>query len=71
MAKQLHGDVTRLVMTGPDTGPDTLWCEYAVVDGDLQSTGKRADISEPDFTATSSALWSSAISAVETSEGIS
>lgn len=71
MAKQLDTNRTRLVFTGPDTGPTDLSVEYSVVDGDMEDLGKRAEISEPNFDATSSTIWSSSIGTVETAEGIS
>lgn len=71
MAKQLDTDRTRLVFKGTDSGPTTLTVEYSIVDGDLSDRGKQAELEGPDFDATSSAIWNSAISTVETSEGIS
>lgn len=71
MAKQLDTNRTRLVFTGPDTGPTTLTLEYSVVDGDLAERGKSAVMDSPDFDATSAAIWASAISTVEAAEGIS
>lgn len=71
MAKALDTDRTRLVFTGPDTGPTALWVEYSVVDGDLADLGKRGDMESPNFDSTSSAIWAASVSAVETAEGIS
>jgi len=71
MAKQLDADRTRLVFTGSELGPDTLAIEYSVMDGDLADSGKRTIMDSPDFDATSSAIWASAVSTVETAEGIS
>lgn len=71
MAKALDTSRTRLVFTGPDTGPTALAVEFSVVDGDLADKGKRTVIDSPNFDATSSAVWASAISTVETAEGIS
>lgn len=71
MAKQLDTNRTRLVFTGTESGPTDLSVEYSVVDGDLADKGKYAAMDSPDFDAQSSAIWTSAISTVETAEGIS
>jgi len=71
MAKALDTNRTRLVFTGPDTGPTALAVEYSVVDGDMEDKGKRAEMDSPNFDSTSSAIWASAVGTVETAEEIS
>ena len=71
MPRQLDTRRTRLVLTGSVTGPETLAVEYSIVAGDLTQRGMRAEMDEPSFSSPSADLWTSAISTVETAEGIS
>lgn len=70
MARQLSATHTRLVVTGSDTAPSALLVEYVVVIDDLNEGAKKFVIESPNFTQTVSAIWSAAVAAVETEEGI-
>ena len=70
MAKALDSERTRLVMTGPDSGPTKMWAEYGVVDGDMQDLGKKNVFEGTNFDTASNTLWTSTMSALETAEGI-
>lgn len=71
--KALDTKRTRLVMTGPVDGPDKLWAEYGVVDGDLSDLGKRQDVGLVDqlLDGPTSHIWSGVIDALEVNEDIS
>jgi len=71
MARQLSTANTRLVITtDASQDPEALSHEYRVKNGDLAESPKLTPDASPNFNQTVNAMWTGAVSAIETAEGI-